>query len=299
MWHCPKCGEQIDAGFDVCWNCGTARDGTAAAGFHAEPDDPAVPDPGPEPDEPKETAEDQTTPLGMAGQRIVELCSAGDVVEADDLCELLEEAGIQARIVGEVLGNAGGGLPLGEATAPRIWVLEDDAIRGREVIDRWRDELEEGPIAWPESDAPPEWETPAEEDEGPLPSDVRFRFLSQGFWIAGGLCIVIGGLWAWQNWLTLSQHPATADGWLIGIYWRDLDKTDRTDAATPTSSTTRNTMPIQRASGTPRSRHPSTTIRVIRRNTSLGQSRRPGWSWPLPWRSGCSCLLWDTSSADY
>ena len=27
-WTCSKCGEVIEAGFDVCWECGTAADGT-------------------------------------------------------------------------------------------------------------------------------------------------------------------------------------------------------------------------------------------------------------------------------
>ncbi len=230
MWRCPKCGEEIEAGFDVCWNCGTAQDGTADAGFSAETPDPAVPDPGPEPEQPEKSAEDDAARLGAAGQRIVEICSAANIIEADGLCELLEEAGIHARVVGEILGAAAGGLPLGEAIAPRVWALEDDAVRAREIIARWRSERETGPIEWPGTDAPPEWETPAEVDEGPLPSDVRFRFLSEGFWIAGGLCIVIGGLWAWQNWRTLSSHPATADGRLIGIHWRDLDTPDKIDS---------------------------------------------------------------------
>ncbi len=25
-WRCPACGESVEAGFDLCWNCGTARD---------------------------------------------------------------------------------------------------------------------------------------------------------------------------------------------------------------------------------------------------------------------------------
>ena len=231
MWHCPKCGEQLDDGFDVCWNCGTARDGTADPGFHAESDDPAVPDPGPGTDQPKETAGDQATPLGMAGQRIVEVVLRSQCCWRQiGLSGLLEEAGINARVVGEVLGNAAGGLPLGEATAPRIWVLGNDAARAREIIGRWRDGPGKGPIAWPENDAPPPWETPAEEDEGPLPSDVRFRFLSQGFWIARRAVHRDSALWAWQNWLALRGHPATADGWLTAIHWRDLDKSDKTDA---------------------------------------------------------------------
>jgi hypothetical protein len=24
-WLCPKCGETVEAGFEVCWNCGTGR----------------------------------------------------------------------------------------------------------------------------------------------------------------------------------------------------------------------------------------------------------------------------------
>jgi hypothetical protein len=28
-WKCPNCGETVDAGFDICWNCGAVRDGEA------------------------------------------------------------------------------------------------------------------------------------------------------------------------------------------------------------------------------------------------------------------------------
>jgi hypothetical protein len=48
MWHCSQCGEAIPDNFDVCWHCGTHRDGTAANDFQAEPDDPSVPDPRPD-----------------------------------------------------------------------------------------------------------------------------------------------------------------------------------------------------------------------------------------------------------
>lgn len=34
-WVCPSCSEQIEENFDVCWNCGTDRDG-------APPTDPTV-----------------------------------------------------------------------------------------------------------------------------------------------------------------------------------------------------------------------------------------------------------------
>ena len=33
MWQCIKCREQVDDGFDVCWNCGTSSDGTEDSDF--------------------------------------------------------------------------------------------------------------------------------------------------------------------------------------------------------------------------------------------------------------------------
>jgi hypothetical protein len=211
MWQCPKCGTQIDEGFDLCWNCGTGQDGTPTLGFRAEPGDSAVPDLGPDPELPPVSEADIQAARVMR-ERIVELCSAANVVEADGLCEMLEEAGIQARVVGDDLGAAAGCLPLGEATAPRLWVHESDLDRAREVIDQWRRELEHEPIEPPESDGPPEWETAAESEEAAIPSDVRFRFLNQAFFIAGFACIVIGAVWAWKNSTTLSEYSATTEG---------------------------------------------------------------------------------------
>src|SRR5690606_18803325 len=45
MWQCIQCGEDVEAGFEICWNCGAAVDGTRDSEFVPEPDDPAVPDP--------------------------------------------------------------------------------------------------------------------------------------------------------------------------------------------------------------------------------------------------------------
>ncbi len=227
MWRCPKCGEQIDPKFNACWNCGTGRDGTLSADFRAEPDDPVVPDPGPDPDEPNEIAPDP----GIANVRIVELCSAVDIFEAHALCAVLEQEEISARIVGDVLGNAAGGLPLGETIAPRVWVRQSDAARAREVIDRWLDDQETNPVEWPRSDTQPEWEETAEPEEDALPSDERFRFLSQGFYIIGGVCILVGTYWAWQNGIILSEYSATTSG-----QWIDDRIVDVKSTSTPGSS---------------------------------------------------------------
>jgi len=221
MWRCPNCGEQIGNEFDACWKCGTAQDGGRAADFHAEPSDPAAPDRGPDPQAPTASAEDAEA-ARIVRERIVELCSAGDIVEAECVCELLEEAGIPARIVNDGLGIAAGGVPFGEPIAPRIWVRESEAAHAREVIEQWQEQQENEPIEFPGSEGSPERGEPIEAEYAALPSDVRFRFLSQGFFIAGLVCILAGAIWAWKNSMTLSMYSGTAVGRAIDVsrYWR-------------------------------------------------------------------------------
>jgi hypothetical protein len=38
MWICPRCAAESDAGFDVCWRCGTTREGVADPTFVPEVD---------------------------------------------------------------------------------------------------------------------------------------------------------------------------------------------------------------------------------------------------------------------
>jgi hypothetical protein len=33
MWTCPNCGAEVDPTFEVCWRCGTSRDGTLDPDF--------------------------------------------------------------------------------------------------------------------------------------------------------------------------------------------------------------------------------------------------------------------------
>lgn len=33
MWRCGKCGETVESSFDVCWNCGTSKDGVEDPAF--------------------------------------------------------------------------------------------------------------------------------------------------------------------------------------------------------------------------------------------------------------------------
>jgi hypothetical protein len=36
-WPCPNCGQSVPNTFDVCWNCGTGRDGTPDPDFLKDP----------------------------------------------------------------------------------------------------------------------------------------------------------------------------------------------------------------------------------------------------------------------
>src|SRR5262249_50718734 len=36
MWTCPKCKIDVEPEFEVCWSCGTARDGTEDPSFNPE-----------------------------------------------------------------------------------------------------------------------------------------------------------------------------------------------------------------------------------------------------------------------
>lgn len=38
MWQCIKCREEVEEEFDVCWNCGTSRDGTEDPEFRRADD---------------------------------------------------------------------------------------------------------------------------------------------------------------------------------------------------------------------------------------------------------------------
>ena len=69
--------------------------------------------------------------------KIVEVYGARTDWEAHLVRGLLEDAGIKARIVGEMLKGAAGELPLGATIAPRVWVFEKDEAGARAIIEEW------------------------------------------------------------------------------------------------------------------------------------------------------------------
>ena len=47
MWECKKCRERVEGSFDVCWNCGTSRDGVEDPSFQREEEE-SPPEPKPQ-----------------------------------------------------------------------------------------------------------------------------------------------------------------------------------------------------------------------------------------------------------
>jgi hypothetical protein len=199
-----------------------------------------MPSSGPEPEPANQIVEHpDAAPNDLKNERIVELCSAANVVEAYALRALLEEANIRSRIVGESLGNAAGWLPLGETVAPRVWVREEDAARAREIIDERIGQPCQELSSLAEDDEQTALDAASEEGGVPRACDVRFRWLSQGLSLIGSACILFGTVWAWYAWTTMHKYAGTTEGVVVDYQWHCSVDSD------PTAE-----IPIPRASAT-------------------------------------------------
>jgi hypothetical protein len=90
MWTCRKCAAEVDDDFEVCWQCGTAADGTVDTAFRAEADGIV-------------TAEDfEAERDARARGKMVIIASMLSGPEAHMLRSSLEAAGIQALVVDEL-----------------------------------------------------------------------------------------------------------------------------------------------------------------------------------------------------
>lgn len=80
---------------------------------------------------------------------IVKLYAARDGMEAHHLRAMLEAEGIEATVMGELLGTARGELPLTQETLPSVWVDESDMEAAARVVERLQDPpIEEGKPDW-------------------------------------------------------------------------------------------------------------------------------------------------------
>jgi hypothetical protein len=111
-WSCPKCGEHVDANFDVCWNCGTAADGSEDPGFLTADQTGPIFDP--VEDDASLGAEALEDDFAELLPDVVPCHSFRDVIEAQFVANQLRERGIPAiadrhdvdRALGALLANS-------------------------------------------------------------------------------------------------------------------------------------------------------------------------------------------------
>ena len=61
-----------------------------------------------------------------------------DEIEANFVRGLLEQSGIKATVLGEMLGAARGEIPFTEETQPSVWINEEDAGRAQSILEAYR-----------------------------------------------------------------------------------------------------------------------------------------------------------------
>jgi hypothetical protein len=130
MWRCPKCHSKVADSFEVCWSCGTTRDGIE------DPDFVTADSAGPIEDEeiPDATAFDDPRAdfAGTPLPDLVECFMAENVVEAKFVADQLMEQGIPA-IADKIDINMvmGGFKPAMWGYGPKVRVRQDDLFRAQ------------------------------------------------------------------------------------------------------------------------------------------------------------------------
>jgi len=129
MWTCPKCGSKVDPGFDVCWNCGTARDGTEDPTFVSADDAGPIGDALDDASNVDDSPQTHFSNAGFAAE-LVPCYQAFSLIEAKFLADQLNEQGISAvsdeQDMQDMLGGWSGN--------PRVYCHEGDLERARAFL---------------------------------------------------------------------------------------------------------------------------------------------------------------------
>jgi hypothetical protein len=139
MWTCPKCATEVEDGFEVCWKCGTAADGTEDPTFDPEQDGIIGRE-----DFEADRAE-------RVRGNLVTVGTFGNGAEAHLFRARLEAAGIPAVVLDEFGATLYAGL-LGMSSGIKVMVHEKDLDR---ALAQARQLLEEEPVA-PKNTADPD-----------------------------------------------------------------------------------------------------------------------------------------------
>jgi hypothetical protein len=125
MWKCSKCGENLKDVFEVCWSCGTTKDGTLDPHFL----DPEAHSAAPE----NQALEDMADDMEAEPEQMVTVAQCNLAAQAHAMRMRLEAAGIPVFLADELtvamdwlLSNAIGGV--------KVQVAERDVPRAAEIL---------------------------------------------------------------------------------------------------------------------------------------------------------------------
>ena len=134
MWTCPKCGSKVDPGFEVCWQCGTSREGVEDPTFVSADETGPIDDP-PAPDAPELTGDPALASEVAASpaSELVACYQAFSLMEAKFLADELSASGIAAVCDAQDMQDALGGW----SGNPRVYCREGDLGRARAFLEEY------------------------------------------------------------------------------------------------------------------------------------------------------------------
>jgi len=120
MWICSKCGENVEDDFEVCWSCGSNKEGTPNPEFIPEREgvmgDQAY----------------QTQQAAMREENLITVATFGNAPEAHMVRSRLEAEGIHAFVMDDLAATTWGFVTSMDGV--QLQVPEKDAARARAVI---------------------------------------------------------------------------------------------------------------------------------------------------------------------
>ena len=131
MWTCAKCATKVDPSFEVCWACGTSREGVEDPTF-VSADGPT---PEASPTDLDMPSGDQPIPELAApiDGSLVEAYWAADIMQAKFLADQLSELGMPAVADTHDMHDTLGSMSSG----PKVWVRATDLPRAREWLESY------------------------------------------------------------------------------------------------------------------------------------------------------------------
>jgi hypothetical protein len=140
MWTCVKCGTKVDPSFDVCWKCGTSKEGVEDPNFVSADDEPPITEP---PVVPTFEVTDEVAELPSTPKAELVVCyQALTLMEAKFLADQLAENGIPAVSdtvdMQDALGTWDGN--------PRVYCRAGDLERARDWLGEYEAKRKAGHI---------------------------------------------------------------------------------------------------------------------------------------------------------